>query len=81
MGAMGAQALTALREPTDIRLVTEQGKYLAIEKDTFPDNLTDAPPIGVPVIAAVPARLRPRGRTAGRRAGRTGDAARAGHGP
>ena len=59
MGAMGAQALTALREqPANLQLVTEEReKYLAIEKDTFPCHptlpLIDAPPLGVPAIAAV----------------------------
>ena len=59
MNALGHQGRAALQgQPADLRLVTEQEKYLAIEKDTFPVELnpldmTDAPPLGVPAIAAV----------------------------
>ena len=51
MGAMGALALTALREqPADLRLATEKGKYLAIEKDTFPSNHI----VPAPAVQALP---------------------------
>ena len=69
MNALGHQGRTALREPTDIRLVTEeQEKYLAIEKDTFPTSLPSARPDRCAADwragdCCGSARLRPRGGT------------------